>query len=822
MWRRTIRWAVVFTWTAAGLGLALPAVAVEKEGLSKAQRLELLRPLYEQVRRDAGLKAIEPGRLKRMNDPAAVEAYLKALPLSPRDYLEIDMQMRRYEVMVPRFIEEWHVRWMRHHEAEARKLYGDAHVDARLSGRSATPEVRERDGAQTPAGGEPELALKVGGTDSNLAATASPAPEDYQGEVQVVVNPIDTSQIVAAANTWDDMGGTCAGGIQAVFYTDDGGVTWDYTCAPGAAAYPALPACGGTVFGSDPALFWDDANQVFLNYMLLCSTGGSVEFALVVAKSTNGGATWTGQGVIKSSWGSADVEDKNFYAIDNTPTSPYYGRHYVCWDRNNDEKLAWSSNDGATWTEVDLPDIAGGIDLGCDIAVQKNGKVHVVFDTLTCGLFSCTNERLFYTKSTNGGVTWTAPLQLRDYNLTGFSGANCPEAQDDRCIGPLGAIDVDRSGGPCNDNLFVTYTDFSAGGTVDDADVWVIRSTDNGVTWGAPVRVNDGGFGATGETQFNPTLVVDQYDGEVVVAWQDTRDDPANRDVEVYTATSKDCGLTFGSNLKLTSGLGGGAAEFNNNATSYSNENTTDNAGSNPNQYGEYIGLDVQGSKAYVAWADTRHFFPGFATESQKENIAVDTRVLMKLGYVKTFKSIGVDDGYVLEQSELSSTGGTFSSTVTSTLAIRAGDSLSDQEYRGILSFITLDIPDAVTIVSARLRLKRGILVGTSPYSTHGSLHVDVNTAGFSGNLALEAADWQASATATNVCTLPEPTANGDWTECLFNAAGLAAIHRGGRTQVRIHFTTGDNDDAGNDHMGFHGGDATNDADRPELVVTYF
>ncbi len=107
MWRRTIRWAVVFTWTAAGLGLALPAVAVEKEGLSKAQRLELLRPLYEQVRRDAGLKAIEPGRLKRMNDPAAVEAYLKALPLSPRDYLEIDMQMRRYEVMVPRFIESF-------------------------------------------------------------------------------------------------------------------------------------------------------------------------------------------------------------------------------------------------------------------------------------------------------------------------------------------------------------------------------------------------------------------------------------------------------------------------------------------------------------------------------------------------------------------------------------------------------------------------------------------------------------------------------------------------------------------------------------------
>jgi hypothetical protein len=818
MWCKTIRRALVLVGMAAGLGLAVPAMgrAQAVEGLSAAERRELLRPLYEQVRRDAGLRALEPGRQGRMKDPVAVEAYLRALPISPREYLQLDMQARYYEVMVPRYLEEWHVQWMRYHEAEARKLYGAAYVDAHLSGRYATPVGR--------GGGEAEnqVSLKVGGTDSNLAATATPAPEDYQGEVQIAVNPVDTSQIVAAANTWDDMSGTCAGGIQAIFFTDDGGVTWNYTCAPGASAYAALPACSGTVFGSDPALSWDDANQVFLNYMLLCSTGGSIEFALVVAKSTDGGATWSGQGVIKNSWGTTDIEDKNFYAIDTTTTSPYYGRHYVCWDRNNDEKIAYSSDHGATWTEVDLPDIAGGLDLGCDVAVQKNGKVHVIFDTLTCGLFSCTNERMFYTKSTNGGATWTAALQLRDYNLTGFSGANCPEAQDDRCIGPLGAIDVDRSGGPCNDNLFVTYADFDTGGTVDDTDVWVIRSTDNGATWGAPVRVNDASTGVNSEIQMNPSLAVDQYDGEVVVAWQDARNDPANREVQIYTSTSKDCGLTFGSNLSLTTGAGATAAEWNNNATGFSDENTTDNVKSNPNQYGEYIGLDVKDSKAFVAWTDTRHFYPGFTTESQKENIGVDTRTLLKLGYIKTFKSVGADDGYVLEQSELSSTGGTISSTLTGTSAIRVGDSSTDQEYRGFLSFPTLDIPDAATIVSAKVRLKRGIVLGTSPFSTHGSLTVDVNTAGFSGDLALEAADWQASATATNVCTLPEPAAAGDWTECTFNAAGILAVNKGGRTQVRIHFTTGDNDDGGSDYMGFYGGDSTVDDNRPELVVTYF
>jgi hypothetical protein len=98
---------------------------------------------------------------------------------------------------------------------------------------------------------------------------------------------------------------------------------------------------------------------------------------------------------------------------------------------------------------------------------------------------------------------------------------------------------------------------------------------------------------------------------------------------------------------------------------------------------------------------------------------------------------------------------------------------------------------------------------------------VDANTAGFNGDLALENADWEAAATALGVCTLPEPVANGDWTECFFNAAGIAAIHTNGRTQVRIHFTTGDNDDLAADYMGFYSGNSASDTDKPELIVTY-
>jgi hypothetical protein len=229
----------------------------------------------------------------------------------------------------------------------------------------------------------------------------------------------------------------------------------------------------------------------------------------------------------------------------------------------------------------------------------------------------------------------------------------------------------------------------------------------------------------------------------------------------------------------------------------------------------------VVDSTAFVAWTDTRHFYPGSASESEKENIAFDSAPLLKVGRVVTFYSQSGDDGYVLESTETSSVGGSNNSTLSTTAAIRAGDTSTDQEYRGILSFGTLSLPDAVTVAVARLRIKRGTVIGTSPFTTHGSLVVDVQTAGLNGNTALENGDWQASATATSVCTMSVAAADGDWSECAFDASGLAAINRGGKTQFRIHFTTGDNDDGGSDYVGFYSGEATS-TDRPQLVISYY
>ena len=119
------------------------------------------------------------------------------------------------------------------------------------------------------------------------------------------------------------------------------------------------------------------------------------------------------------------------------------------------------------------------------------------------------------------------------------------------------------------------------------------------------------------------------------------------------------------------------------------------------------------------------------------------------------------------------------------------------------------------------LRVRRGTLTGTNPFTTHGNLTADVQNGFLNGNAALEDADFQAAATATAVCNLTNAPANGDFSECTFSVAGLAAINKTGKTQVRIRFTTDDNDDTGNDYIGYYSGNNGTAANRPQLVVTY-
>ena len=139
-----------------------------------------------------------------------------------------------------------------------------------------------------------------------------------------------------------------------------------------------------------------------------------------------------------------------------------------------------------------------------------------------------------------------------------------------------------------------------------------------------------------------------------------------------------------------------------------------------------------------------------------------------------------------------------------------------------IVSFDTSSIPDGATVLSAALILKRGNgSEGTNPFTWSGNVcRVDIRTGGFNGNAALENNDFQAAATATQVATMSNPVNNGDLSTGVLNSAGRSAINKTGKTQLRVYFSTDDNNNGVADLLGFWVGEATQ-TNVQKLEVTY-
>lgn len=587
--------------------LALPALLAAERPAAKPELKKEILSHYKRLQTDVEHQALKKKLRGNVLNSSVVDAYLKPLPIPPLEMFRLERQLKQIDLAVPDFIDSYNERWKDLHPEAARRYYG-------AEGARRNPQVFTIEQLS-----QLEVASKktTVGTNRNMAFDFPLPQRGYQGEVQVVVNPNNPNQIVAASNTAPRMPVSCGPRtVQSVFYSSNGGTTWGHTCAPPETAYGLdCASYGGVITGSDPALVWTTNNEVFLNHMMVCFNGNFL-YSMVIAHSADNGVTWTARGVIKDSWPTGDIEDKEFLAIDNHAGSPWFGRLYSCWNRNNNLVIAYSGDNGATWTERDLPAMpAGGTDINCDMAVQRNGTIHVVLDTARCTGGVCTDELLYHTRSTNGGNTWTAPSFVANTNFTSYSAGACPAAQESRCLGTLGAIDIDNSRGPCDGTVYITYGDYPAGQTADNMDILVQRSTNGGSTWGAAVRVNDDGAG--GRIQFNPFLTVDQIKGQPMLAWSDARNDPANTSVDIFASRSTNCGKNFKKNVQVTQP----SSEFNNSTISYSNESPA-NPLRNANQFGDYMGVDARNGKAYVAWTDSRHFFPSFQTEPQRENIA--------------------------------------------------------------------------------------------------------------------------------------------------------------------------------------------------------
>ena len=149
-------------------------------------------------------------------------------------------------------------------------------------------------------------------------------------------------------------------------------------------------------------------------------------------------------------------------------------------------------------------------------------------------------------------------------------------------------------------------------------------------------------------------------------------------------------------------------------------------------------------------------------------------------GTTVSFNGIASDDGYVKANADGSSPAvGTYS-----TLAIGRG---SDGKYnRAILSFDTSSLPDNATITRAYIVVTYSSRSG-DPWANGNSLVIDVKTGYFGSASTTETSDWADSPTASAVASIASFT-SGTKQSTDFNSAGLSAINKTGKTQLKLRF----------------------------------
>jgi len=363
----------------------------------------------------------------------------------------------------------------------------------------------------------------------------------YQGaevEPSLAAHPTDPNILVAA---WQQDRWSNGSARALVAGTSlDGGRNWTRT------ALPFSRCGGGTVFNggdyqraSDPWVSYSPNGVV--HAMSLSTSGGVFQVgsanAMLASRSFDHGRTWSAPATLILD-GEAAFNDKN--AITADPHDANYV--YAVWDRlisatdRGPTYFARSTNGGASWETARSIFDPGTSNqtIGNLLVVLSNGTLVNVFNRIDAPPGGQRRSRLAAMRSTDRGVTWSAPVYVSDMFAVGtrdpVSGTNVRD----------GSIVPTAASGP-GGVLYVAWQDSRFSGGVFDG-IALSRSNDGGLTWSTPVRVN----GAPNASAFTPTLHV-AADGTVGVTYFDLRSDTATAPLSTdpWLARSRDGGATW-------------------------------------------------------------------------------------------------------------------------------------------------------------------------------------------------------------------------------------------------------------------------------------
>jgi hypothetical protein len=406
----------------------------------------------------------------------------------------------------------------------------------------------------------------------NVDANGNNIVGDAANEPSISVDPTDGNKMTIG---WRQFDSWTSNFREASYgYTTDGGATW---------TFPGVLQNG--VFRSDPVTNSDETGNFFYLSLLVNTFCGDIW------RSTNGGQTWA----LRSPNGGAHSGDKEWFTVDRTPTSMGHGFQYQFWTEFfacDFGGFSRSTDGGVTWqTPISIPNSPqwGTLD------VASTGDLFVGGGN-SGSSFWCIRS----TNAKNPAVTPTFD-QITTVNMGGTLWYG-PPVNPDGLAGQI-FLAVDRSGGPTNNNIYMVATVRPTGfGT--GTDVMFARSTDGGLSFSAPRRINDDPINHNKYHWFGTLAVAPN--GRIDVVWNDTRNATNNIDSQLFYSFSTDGGVTFSPNVPV------------------SNSFNPLEGWPNQNKIGDYITIVSDNTGGNVAYSATFNFN---ASRGQHEQDVYHVRV---------------------------------------------------------------------------------------------------------------------------------------------------------------------------------------------------
>jgi hypothetical protein len=355
--------------------------------------------------------------------------------------------------------------------------------------------------------------LAYGSADVDLITGTETSPNVVQSETYTTANPDNPDEIVVAYN---DSRGINASpqNISGASVSTDGGLTFTrLTKANGQSPFD-------NTFG-DPVILYNKSTGTWVTVWLDNGCGGCGFSGCPLGgyKSTTPADpnSWTHFCIQNN-----NDNDRESGWADNNSGSPFFGRLYVSWNNfdvgSGALMVTFSTDNGATWhspvTVSNTGTFMRDVQITGDAA--GNGNVYIAGMDEGGGGFPHNDVNHIF-KSTDGGLTWSHP-----YTGPTFPGPGVT------AVGYFACMFTDFGGywrhegwgepAAYNDVVHLVYAQHGTG--TDPGDVYYIRSTDGGVTFAAPFKLNSD---STTRPQWQPNLSVSPT-GTLLATWYDARE----------------------------------------------------------------------------------------------------------------------------------------------------------------------------------------------------------------------------------------------------------------------------------------------------------